>query len=935
MASAQVLPNSRKQEHLEAGKRRLEEFRKKKAAEKAKKAAPSSQLHTTDLGVLEKQPSEAERVRLADSDGAGTSDVVGIAGIESSGVTINNEVRSTEFVQKDELGSSHEKDASPLIYANNHYIYFADPTQTHAKDKDFRHYDVSGSSGPINYADQDKERNYDLGIYSRTSGGLADGIATAKGASLHPPSVQDGDSNSSQYGYYGLDESLPSNGHSHLKDYKVSNLVTNVSPEGSGINLLQNMPGYPEPPANRHTSSSEVHFTSGVTDPNPEVERSVPDALESSDSRIPDTGEWKHSSSVGHLISANSPLMPSESRSTGFSFDVGGSSNHVSASPALAATNTRRSRPSFLDSINVARVSSESTPPSELEKADSFSSKVYPMDILASPASQNSMNSSVLSGIGGDRFRHGVTENMERKHEFYPRKQDDDFAALEQHIEDLTQEKFSLQRALEASRALAESLAAENSALTNSYNQQGTVVNQLRSDMENLQEEIKAHLVELESMKIEYANAQLECNAADERAKLLASEVIGLEEKMTVMGGKREGSDNRIGGVAAAGMGCGRDLVAAIHGEKEGGKNKVGCFCRFQLMGSTDKQEIFGSGILLNNPISRSGSWSHDTSIWAKGDFLKSLALRLRSSELKLERQLENSQAEMSSFRKKISNLEKDRQDLQSTLNALQEEKKLLQSKLRKASASGKLVDVSKSLTSTKEVSTSTEDLEKKLLQSKLRKASASGKLVDVSKSLTSTKEVSTSTEDLGIVDLHNSVRDTSRPDILHYSERNIFVPVSRNDTDASTDTPNSEMPTTAHPFEPENGQFSLESLSSNIPADQMRMIQNINTLISEFALEKEEWMRALSTESSQSTILKEKNKELSRKLEVQTQRLELLTAQSMAHNIIPERQPDARTMNENTPYADEGDEVVERMLGWIMKLFPGGPSRRRTSKLL
>lgn len=41
-----------------------------------------------------------------------------------------------------------------------------------------------------------------------------------------------------------------------------------------------------------------------------------------------------------------------------------------------------------------------------------------------------------------------------------------------QHIEDLTQEKFSLQRALEAARALAESLASENSSLTDSYNQQ-------------------------------------------------------------------------------------------------------------------------------------------------------------------------------------------------------------------------------------------------------------------------------------------------------------------------------------------------------------------------------------------------------------------------------------------------------------------------------
>lgn len=38
--------------------------------------------------------------------------------------------------------------------------------------------------------------------------------------------------------------------------------------------------------------------------------------------------------------------------------------------------------------------------------------------------------------------------------------------------------------------------------------------------------------IELESIRSEYTNAQLECNAADERAKLLASEVIGLEEKV-------------------------------------------------------------------------------------------------------------------------------------------------------------------------------------------------------------------------------------------------------------------------------------------------------------------------------------------------------------------------------------------------------------------
>ena len=51
-------------------------------------------------------------------------------------------------------------------------------------------------------------------------------------------------------------------------------------------------------------------------------------------------------------------------------------------------------------------------------------------------------------------------------------------------------------------------------------------------------------------------------------------------------------------------------------------------------------------------------------------------------------------------------------------------------------------------------------------------------------------------------------------------------------------------------------------------------------------------------------------NNELSRKLEGQTQRLALLTAQSMANENIPTRPPDHRSLPDNTPYADEGDEV-------------------------
>uniref|UniRef100_A0A5B7B4L7 BLISTER n=1 Tax=Davidia involucrata TaxID=16924 RepID=A0A5B7B4L7_DAVIN len=814
MASTQVLPNSatasRKQEHLEAGKRRLEEFRKKKAADRAKKAAPSSQLHTVDVGLHDKQPLETECARLTDSDGAVTSDGVGGAVIKSSVVVSTNDNRAIEFVQSNDLGS-YFTHANPPLSTNNNHSFSPEMVRKHAKDQEFNRYNVSESVGPVNvnYSPQTKEKNDDFDIYSRASGRLSYGTATDQSIAFWPQAVQDIDSNSSQSSHYGLVEALSKDNDSHVKDFTVTNpgtslVAANASPENFGSILQQNKSGYTNLLASSRASSFYEEFSR-------EVGQNMHGVMTSNNNMISDIEERKLSNSFGHLPGVNSaPLWPSESQSTGFSFDVRSSSNHVPLYPAVAETNTRRSRPSFLDSINMPTFSSVSLPLIEPEKAKSFSSKVHNMDVMASSASeksfietekvdpfsklrtpnvssasQQSMNSSVSAGNGDDPYRHSVTENsMERKHDFYSRKQDEDFAALEQHIEDLTQEKFSLQRALEASRALAESLAGENSALTDSYNQQGSVVNQLKSDMEKLQEEIKAQLVELESVKIEYANAELECNAADERAKLLASEVIGLEEK----------------------------------------------------------------------------------------------ALRLRSSELKLERQLENSQAEFSSFKKKMSSLEKERQDLQLTIDALQEEKKLLQTKLRKASANGKFVDASKSPTTKKDVSTSTEDL------------------------------------------------------------------VHRDDADSTSDPSSLEMHSTApllgsnassSPLLPDNRQFDLEVFSLNIPPDQMRMIQNINTLISELTLEKEELLQVLSAESSQSSKLKELNKELSRNLEAQTQRLELLTAQSMANENVPARQPDPRTTHDNTPYADEGDEVVERVLGWIMKLFPGGPSRRRTSKLL
>lgn len=752
MASAQVLPSSRKQEHLEAGKRRLEEFRKKKAAERAKKVAATSQPVASDITVDQKQPLEAERVRLADSDGAGMSNGPGRT-VEPYDGAISNDNNITNITKKAEQSFLKDAEVNPLSTSDSGFAGAAD----------------------IYYGRETDEMNNESKIYAGSQGGVAYGIYSDHSTSSYSLESQGFDSS---YSHSTPFQSTENN--IILKDSAFTSpqdSASQLKTKSSYANTMATGVDFIEPNNNLRGSIVEVEQVHG--------------SMHFNGSMNSDFGERNFSSLTSGLPSMyGKAALPSES--IAFNSDLRSSSNQVQLFSGLSEPSSRRSRPSFLDSLNVSKSSSGTSFQSTEPQKHSFmpsplksngiesiqSSAFQKPSVENETVEQHSMKFSVSSSNGVDLMMPKLNENsLDRKHEFYSSKQNEDFAALEQHIEDLTQEKFSLQRALEASRVLAESLAGENSSLTDNYNQQRSVVNQLKSDMENLQEEIKAHLVELESVKMEYANAKLECNAADERGKILASEVIGLEEK----------------------------------------------------------------------------------------------ALRLRSNELKLERQLENSQAEIASYKKKMSTLEKDRQDLQSTIDALQEEKKLLQSKLRKASVSEKSIDVSKSPGNKKDISTSTEDLE--------------------------------------------AIPGTSNQE-------------THDTTIVGSDTP-------GFPMLPENGQSNLEVSSVYIPSDQIRMIENINTLISELALEKEELIQALASESSQCFRLKDLNNELSRKLEAQTQRLELLTAQSMANENVPSRLPDSRPTRENITYADEGDEVVERVLGWIMKLFPGGSSRRRTSKLL
>ncbi|XP_004497763.2 protein BLISTER [Cicer arietinum] len=745
MASAQVLPNSsassRKQEHLEAGKRRLEEFRKKKAAERAKKAAPSGYVHNSDGNQNQKQPSEVENVRVNESDGVTTSDGIGGAVIVTG---TGNQKSVNLYNQSSNQGSL--AGATSLV-RNDHNTSSTSLVEQHSDTDEAKRYNASAFITPANVS-QKKEANKENDIYGIHAGGVGGfpyGTANHQSNLLRSQESQEFGSSTSQSSLHGMNESQSNKSNSSLKDYSVTDVSSPYFPpkiiRENSVDSLQK---------NKQTNSSTLDsgYSHGSVSGGDSISSMFRETIRS-DSDLP-------SNLHGATIPKYDP--------TGY--ETRNSSNHTPINSVSMESTSRKLRPSFLDSLNVTRPSTGSPfhqPGEDASKSihlESSNNGTSGFTFFHKPPEEsktvgllsNLTTAPVFNNSQNTLMTSAKENGMEKKHDYYSSSQNEDFSALEQHIEDLTQEKFSLQRALEASRVLAESLATENSSLTDNYNQQRSVVNQLKSEMEMLQHEIKAQLVELESIRNEYTNVQLECNAADERAKLLASEVIGLEEK----------------------------------------------------------------------------------------------ALRLRSNELKLEKQLEIAQAEISSYRKKMSSIEKDRRDLQSTIDALQEEKKMMLSKVRKASGFGKSIETQ-----------------------------------------TSKRDGSTSTEDLVNEDPASNTSNTE---------------INDNAGARDAETSGSSAGTT-------HSSFRISPV--NIPHDQMRVIENINALISELALEKEELMKSLAFESSESSRMKEINKELSRKLEVQTQRLELLTAQNMVNENISTVQPDSRATYENIPYADEGDEVT------------------------
>ena len=123
----------------------LEEFRKKKAAERAKKAASTTQTHASDVSLNDKHQLETEHVRITDLDGAGTSD-----GPNRSSVKIinNNNNKTTEVSHERQHAYSNNTHAVPSFLAND-YNLSSTEVQMHAKSQENEKYGASWNGGPL------------------------------------------------------------------------------------------------------------------------------------------------------------------------------------------------------------------------------------------------------------------------------------------------------------------------------------------------------------------------------------------------------------------------------------------------------------------------------------------------------------------------------------------------------------------------------------------------------------------------------------------------------------------------------------------------------------------------------------------------------------------------------------------------------------------
>lgn len=240
----------------------LEEFRRKKVAEQAKKTASNSQNHCSDVRPHEKQPLETDPIRIMDSEGAGTSNVPGQAFMGlSPAVTDNNEEKSV-FPIKNEQVFSNDTLASHQLSAKDYDTNSVDSVLTHSDNTKYKRY--------ANHDHEKEGQNNDLGIYTGVRDGFPYETATDQSIFPNPQSSHDFDSTMGQSSLYGTERTQSTEGGSSLLQSSVTNLgysvvsTARVSPLEAGGTLPQAYSSNPSMLISTHTSSpfynGNLHF---------------------------------------------------------------------------------------------------------------------------------------------------------------------------------------------------------------------------------------------------------------------------------------------------------------------------------------------------------------------------------------------------------------------------------------------------------------------------------------------------------------------------------------------------------------------------------------------------------------------------------------------------------------------------------------------------
>jgi hypothetical protein len=107
-----------------------------------------------------------------------------------------------------------------------------------------------------------------------------------------------------------------------------------------------------------------------------------------------------------------------------------------------------------------------------------------------------------------------------------------DFKALQRHIDELTRDRFELQRGLERQAALAARLADENEALMADKNRAAATAEAARAEAAEARREAAARAGEAASAALDRDAYKMGAEEASQRAKSLAGEVVALEEKL-------------------------------------------------------------------------------------------------------------------------------------------------------------------------------------------------------------------------------------------------------------------------------------------------------------------------------------------------------------------------------------------------------------------